>query len=130
MAYMESMGFIKRSQTVMQIGMGGGMKAGVNVWRALRDVQDDHLAWRHLNGVPVTGAAQLSCGGVFGYDQCEEILHVAVPCWEAGCAGHPRCCFVSVRLPARGCWCKYHGSRPSNQAANSMRQVDHSTACC
>jgi hypothetical protein len=52
---MESMGFIKRSQTVMQIGMGGGMKAGVNVWRALRDVQDDHLAWRHLNGVPVTG---------------------------------------------------------------------------
>lgn len=55
LSYMESVGFIKRSQTVMQIGMGGGMKAGVNVWRALRDVQDDHLAWRHLNAVPVTG---------------------------------------------------------------------------
>jgi hypothetical protein len=57
---MESVGFIKRNQTIMQIGMGGGMKAGVNIWRSLRDVQDDHLAWRHLNGVPVTGTLQ-SC---------------------------------------------------------------------
>jgi 3-ketoacyl-CoA synthase len=55
LAYMESVGFIKRHQSVMQIGMGGGMKAGVNVWRALRDVQDEHLAWCHLNGVCVTG---------------------------------------------------------------------------
>jgi 3-ketoacyl-CoA synthase len=52
---MESVGFIKRSQTVMQIGMGGGMKAGVNMWRALRDVQDHHLAWAHLQGNPITG---------------------------------------------------------------------------
>lgn len=61
LSYMESMGSIKHNQTVMQIGMGGGMKAGVNVWRALRDVQEDHLAWRHLNGSPITGVGwQLS----------------------------------------------------------------------
>lgn len=29
--------------------------AGVNVWRSLRDVADDHLAWRHLNRQHVTG---------------------------------------------------------------------------
>lgn len=28
LSYMESLGCIKRNQTVMQIGMGGGMKAG------------------------------------------------------------------------------------------------------
>jgi len=55
LAYMESVGAIKRSETVMQIGMGGGMKAGVNIWRALRDVSDNHLAWRHLCGTPITG---------------------------------------------------------------------------
>ncbi|WIA34976.1 hypothetical protein OEZ86_013257 [Tetradesmus obliquus] len=56
MAYMESIEGIKRNQTIMQIGMGGGMKAGVNVWRALRDVKVTHNAWRHLNGRPVTEA--------------------------------------------------------------------------
>ena len=52
---MESVGGIKRNETVMQIGMGGGMKAGINIWRSLRDNRDNHMAWRHLNGVPVTG---------------------------------------------------------------------------
>lgn len=56
MAYMESINGMKRNQTVMQIGMGGGMKAGVNIWRALRDVQDTHTAWAHLNGKAVTEA--------------------------------------------------------------------------
>lgn len=56
MAYMESIDGLKRNQTVMQIGMGGGMKAGVNIWRALRDVNCTHEAWAHLNGKPVTEA--------------------------------------------------------------------------
>jgi hypothetical protein len=55
MAYMESIDGIKRHQTVMQVGMGGGMKAGINCWRALRDVQDVHEVWAHLQGQPVTG---------------------------------------------------------------------------
>jgi hypothetical protein len=29
----------------LQIGLGGGMKCGVNVWRALRDTADIHPAW-------------------------------------------------------------------------------------
>lgn len=56
MAYMESVQGMKRNQSIMQIGMGGGMKAGVNVWRALRDVKNTHGAWRHLEGKPVTEA--------------------------------------------------------------------------
>jgi len=38
----------------MQVSVGTGVKAGVNVWRALRDVKDTHLAWEHLQGIPVT----------------------------------------------------------------------------
>lgn len=34
--------------------MGTGVKAGVNVWKALRDIQEEHPAWEHLQGVPVT----------------------------------------------------------------------------
>jgi hypothetical protein len=29
---------------------------GVNVWRALRDINEAHPAWEHLGGVPVTEA--------------------------------------------------------------------------
>lgn len=56
MAYMESVHGMKRNQSIMQIGMGGGMKAGVNVWRALRDVKYTHGAWAHLEGKAVTEA--------------------------------------------------------------------------
>jgi hypothetical protein len=34
----------------MQIGVGGGMKAGVAIWRALRSFADPHPAWAHLGG--------------------------------------------------------------------------------
>lgn len=64
MSYMETIHGIDRNQTIMQIGMGGGMKAGINMWRALRDVRDNHAAWQHLRGRPVTGepcTAQAPC---------------------------------------------------------------------
>lgn len=41
---------------LLQIGMGGGMKAGVNVWRAMRDIKNVHPAWRHVANKPVTEA--------------------------------------------------------------------------
>ncbi|WIA36536.1 hypothetical protein OEZ86_007829 [Tetradesmus obliquus] len=44
-AYIETVGDIKRGQVIMQAGVGGGMKAGINIWRALRDVKDVHPAW-------------------------------------------------------------------------------------
>ncbi|KAI8472024.1 MAG: FAE1/Type III polyketide synthase-like protein-domain-containing protein [Monoraphidium minutum] len=56
MAYHETCGNVKRGEVVMQIGMGGGMKAGVNVWRALRDNRSVHAAWRHLMHKPLTEA--------------------------------------------------------------------------
>lgn len=56
LAYMESIGGLKRNETIMQIGMGGGMKAGVNIWRALRDVNCTHNAWAHLHGKAVIEA--------------------------------------------------------------------------
>jgi hypothetical protein len=44
-------------QRVFQLGVGGGMKGGCNVWRALRDVDGTtHRAWRHLEGRPLTEA--------------------------------------------------------------------------
>lgn len=40
----------------MQVGMGGGMKAGINVWLALRNNSTVHKAWRHLAAQPLTEA--------------------------------------------------------------------------
>jgi hypothetical protein len=41
---------MKAGERVMQIGVGGGMKAGVAVWRALKTFRDNHPAWAHLGG--------------------------------------------------------------------------------
>lgn len=56
LGYMETADNIKRGQTIMQIGMGGGMKAGVNIWRALKDNKVVHPAWRHVANKPLTEA--------------------------------------------------------------------------
>lgn len=40
----------------LQVGMGGGMKAGVNVWRALHNNKCVHKAWMHLAAKPLTEA--------------------------------------------------------------------------
>jgi hypothetical protein len=39
-----------------QVGMGGGMKAGVNIWRALKANRCTHKAWEHLKHAPLTEA--------------------------------------------------------------------------
>jgi len=56
MGYVESCRGVKRGDVTLQIGMGSGMKAGVAVWQAMRDVRDVHSAWRHLAGNPLTEA--------------------------------------------------------------------------
>lgn len=54
LGYLEECDNVKKGQTLMQIGMGGGMKAGINVWRALRDNRCHHTAWAHRAGKPYT----------------------------------------------------------------------------
>ena len=39
---------------LLQVGMGGGMEAGVNVWKALKDNHCVHKAWEHLAETPLT----------------------------------------------------------------------------
>jgi hypothetical protein len=39
-----------------QIGVGGGMKGGINIWRALRNNHTMHPAWVHLADKPITEA--------------------------------------------------------------------------
>jgi len=56
MAYLESQGLVAKGHRVMQVGAGGGMKGGVNVYRALRDLSDVHPAWRHCAGAPYAEA--------------------------------------------------------------------------
>jgi hypothetical protein len=56
MAYMESCDKVTKGQRILQVGMGGGMKAGVNVWRALHDNRCVHKAWMHLAAKPLTEA--------------------------------------------------------------------------
>ena len=52
-------------QTVLQLGVGGGVKAGCNVWRALRDIKGSraqHTTWLHLGGRPMTGQTEQGGG--------------------------------------------------------------------
>eukprot|EP00877_Chromochloris_zofingiensis_P011287 jgi/Chrzof1/6411/Cz18g09190.t1_LCKAS6 len=56
MACMESTGVVKAGHRIMQVGVGGGMKAGINIWRALRDTSYTHPAWAHLNGTPYSAS--------------------------------------------------------------------------
>ena len=54
MGYLESVpGGIKKGEKIMQVGLGGGMKAGVNIWQAVRDNRYVHLAWDHVAERPV-----------------------------------------------------------------------------
>jgi 3-ketoacyl-CoA synthase len=54
--YLESTTGVKKGDRLLQAGVGGGMKACVVIWRAVRDVRDPHRAWAHLGGVPCTEA--------------------------------------------------------------------------
>lgn len=60
LAHAESSKGIKRGEKVMQIGMGAGIKAGVNVWKALRKVKDVHASWKHLVLDPPTDWTAIS----------------------------------------------------------------------
>lgn len=48
-AYLESQEMVKKGHRIMQVGAGGGMKGGVNIWKALKDTSYMHAAWMHVN---------------------------------------------------------------------------------
>ncbi|EFJ47012.1 hypothetical protein VOLCADRAFT_61822 [Volvox carteri f. nagariensis] len=51
LGYTEACEGVKKGERVLQLGVGGGMKGGCNVWLALRDVDGSkHTAWQHLEG--------------------------------------------------------------------------------
>lgn len=56
MSYIEAIDGVKKGDTVLQLGVGAGVKCGVNVYKALRSFKSPHPAWAHLKGVPVTEA--------------------------------------------------------------------------
>ncbi|KAJ9510122.1 hypothetical protein QJQ45_015610 [Haematococcus lacustris] len=45
LSYVETVRGVKKGDKVMQVGVGSGIKCGVNVWKALRDVKDVHEVW-------------------------------------------------------------------------------------
>ncbi|GLC50089.1 hypothetical protein PLESTB_000341000 [Pleodorina starrii] len=47
LAFVETTAGLKAGERVMQVGVGSGIKCGVNVWKALRDVREVHEAWSH-----------------------------------------------------------------------------------
>ena len=56
LSYIETIDGVKKGDTVLQLGVGAGVKCGVNVYKALRTFKMAHPSWAHLNGVPVTEA--------------------------------------------------------------------------
>jgi 3-ketoacyl-CoA synthase len=56
LSYIEAVDGLRKGDTVMQLGVGAGVKCGINVWKALRTFKTAHPSWAHLKGVPVTEA--------------------------------------------------------------------------
>lgn len=52
-SYIESTAGVKKGESILQVGVGGGMKSGVAFWKALHEVKDIHPCWAHLNGIPL-----------------------------------------------------------------------------
>jgi len=44
----ESLRGVQKGDTIMQVGVGSGVKCGVNLWKAKRDVHEVHEAWEHV----------------------------------------------------------------------------------
>eukprot|EP00798_Chlamydomonas_sp_ICE-L_P023266 gene23266-30495_t len=47
LAFIESMQGVKRGDKVLQVGVGSGVKCGVNVWQAVRDIDACHEVFEH-----------------------------------------------------------------------------------
>jgi 3-ketoacyl-CoA synthase len=45
LAYIEAVRGLKKGEKVLQVGVGSGVKCGICVWKANRDVNDYHGAW-------------------------------------------------------------------------------------
>ncbi|PNW80493.1 hypothetical protein CHLRE_07g319600v5 [Chlamydomonas reinhardtii] len=60
LAHVETVGGVRRGERVLQVGVGSGIKCGVNVWKALRDIHEVHDAWAHRANPPAAAAATAS----------------------------------------------------------------------
>lgn len=47
LTFIEAVRGVRKGDKVLQIGVGSGIKCGVNVWTALRNIDDFHSAWEH-----------------------------------------------------------------------------------
>lgn len=47
LGYVESVEGVRRGAKLLQIGVGSGVKCGLNVWQALHDIRDVQDAWEH-----------------------------------------------------------------------------------
>ena len=45
MGYLESVRGVKKGEKLLQIGVGSGVKCGVNVWQGVKDIWDVEPAW-------------------------------------------------------------------------------------
>ena len=50
LSWLESVKGIKKGDKVMQIGVGSGCKAGINVFQAMRSIDEVHEVWEHAAG--------------------------------------------------------------------------------
>ncbi|GIL61963.1 hypothetical protein Vafri_16212 [Volvox africanus] len=47
LACIETTQGVRRGERILQVGVGSGIKCGVNVWKALRNVHELHEGWSH-----------------------------------------------------------------------------------
>ncbi|KAF6254699.1 FAE1/Type III polyketide synthase-like protein-domain-containing protein [Scenedesmus sp. NREL 46B-D3] len=111
LGYVESVRGAKKGDRLLQIGVGSGIKCGVNVWRAVRDVHDVQDAWvssprtRQMRtrtpclvpvGVQVLLLADARCpcrlGALEGTKQSRLAAKRHWPCQAGCCSG--ACCML------------------------------------
>ena len=55
LGWLESCRGVRKGDRILQIGVGSGVKCGVAVWEAAKDIVDVHDTWRHHEDVILQG---------------------------------------------------------------------------
>ncbi len=64
------------SCSLRQVGLGSGIKVGVNVWTALRSVHDSHEAWEHRVDDERRAQLELAANGLQGWGRHRLVHHL------------------------------------------------------
>jgi len=99
LANIETVRGVKAGDKLLQVGVGSGIKCGVTVWKAVRDVRDVHDVWEHKLDAAEAAALRRERQLKKGLDVSHALQHVA---------SRARALLVLVLLLCLMWWCMQH----------------------